>query len=285
MHQDREQHALARAPSSFAPRGVAGQAIRARARIIFAAALFAPACTLPTDVSEANQTSTQAQEEDIVDVTIKIEHPGRPCSGCAERDQLIASASAQASREAMAEAEARARELRRLNETRIRGCISTREAAVDVCNAAMNRIAAGAAATRATCDRASPCSAGDPFRIDTCINQGVTVCDDHLNSCIASIPLGAPGIEASVIFNAFAACNGEFGLPCLSTVVPRNCKGANNFGGFGSTEGLCSDFHHTICVEPENTAIAQALQGLADCVGLAAANESLCLGNPTAEQM
>lgn len=283
MRHDLEQNAFARTPSIFAPRAATGEALRVWACIAFAAALFAPACALPTDVSEANQKATQkATEDDVVDVTIEIDRQPRPCSGCAERDQQIASARAQASREAMAEAEAHARELRRLSEARIAGCISTRVAAVNVCNAAMNQIAAGVAATRANCNRLTPCFAGDALsQIDTCIGQGYTVCDDHLHSCLASIPFGAPGIDGSTISEAVAACNGEFGLPCADTLVPRNCEGANNFGGFGSAQNLCIDFHQTICAEPEANAIAQALNGVANCLALAFFAESRCLGDPT----
>jgi hypothetical protein len=95
VRQDREQNALARTTSIFAPRATTGDPIRAWACITFAAALFAPACALPTDVIEANQKVTQADEGDV---TIKIDRTPRPCSGCAERDQLIASARAQAQR-------------------------------------------------------------------------------------------------------------------------------------------------------------------------------------------
>jgi|SRR5215471_2192040 len=267
MRPNREQNALARTPSIFAR------------CITFAAALLAPACALPTDVKEANASAPQHVDE----VVITIE---RPCTGCAEQQQQIASAMAQAQRQAMAEAEARARELRRLTEARIAGCISARVSAVNSCNATMNQIAAGAAATRENCNRLTPCFAGDVLsQVDTCIGQGYTVCDDHLHSCLSGIPIGAPGIEASIINQAFAACYGQFGTPCTDSLVPRNCEGANNFGGFGSSRDLCSDFHHTICAEPEAATIAGALKGVADCLALAFLNESQCLGNPTMQPM
>lgn len=277
MRYDRHQTALAKTLSTFAPRATTGEPIRVWACLTVA--LVAPACAAPVDVSEANESATQAVDE----VVITIE---RPCTGCAEQQQEIASAMAQAQRVAMAEAEARARELRRLTEARIAGCIATRVSAVNVCNAAMNQIAAGAAATRENCNRLTPCFAGDVLsQVDTCIGQGFTVCDDHLHSCLNRIPFGTPGIEASLIGQAVAACHGEFGSPCGDTLVPRNCEGANNFGGFGSARALCSDFHHTICAEPEAATIAEALKGVANCLSLAFLNESRCLGDPTLQPM
>jgi hypothetical protein len=279
MRHDREQDALAKTASTLLPRAAIGEPTRAWARLTIAAAVLFPACTVPIEGNEANGSATQ----NIDEVVITIE---RPCTGCAEREQEIASAMAQAQRVAMAEAEARARDLRRLTEARIVACISARVAAVNSCNAAMNQIAAGAAATRAECNRVTPCFAGDRLsQIDTCTAQGWTVCDDNLHSCLNRIPIGAPGIEMSIIAQAVGACYGEFGTPCSDSLVPRNCGGANNFGGFGSARALCSDFHQTICAEPEANTIAQALKGVAECLTLAFLTESQCLGHPTMQPM
>jgi hypothetical protein len=217
----------------------------------------------------------------IDEVIVTVERG--PCTTCAEIAGQIATAEAQARARAMAEAEERARQLRIVNEQRIRNCIAAKNRAVAACSNGAHTAAAGAAAQRAQCMLTNPCRVGGSgTRRNTCIAQGAIQCQDNLNSCSATIPFGSTTVEPHIIGQAVGACYARFGTSvCRDGTVTRACGGTGNFGGMGSTAGLCEDYLRFNCAEPEARALAQASQAVARCMTDAWIAESVCLGHPT----
>jgi len=227
----------------------------------------------------------QSTEQPIAEVTVSPE----PCTSCAERDQQIAAAQAQAMAQAMRDAEAMARAQRLRTEAAIRACIADRERRVNACNAGIQAVAARAAGQRALCMLTNPCRIGSSGnRMNTCIAQGGIQCNDFLNGCLSGIPVGQANLmlDPNAISRAFAACYGAYSVDtCKNGTVSRACNGTGNFDGLGSTIALCEDYLTFNCTAIEQRALATASQDVTRCLTEARIAESLCLGGPDLTRM